>query len=319
MKKPHALVTEIGKIRQRQGPGAYPVTIPFRMIIIARAFRSSPALDPEFLRYVPIGTVACIEGFFRSAVKECIDAGGQFANNARQLTQVRDFRANFDILDAVHGRRISIGELFAHLVSINRLAQIDAIMSTIIGTNFLELLTSVHSRWDVEVKGEPQKPIIAEPSVVLKHVDEMFQLRHIYAHELVHFDQPDRTTIGNALKSSVSFLEASAEVVGNLLHPNAPLTQADMNQQSAEDLAALDGKIEAVLEELSSLMDGDRKTLLRAGQIAWMEFLRRQAEYEASLCQGGTMYPLVFGIAAQSLAKERLGNLEQLLKQEKEL
>ena len=318
MTKTRDLVAEIEEIRQRRGAETYPVMIPFRMINIARAFRSAPVLDPEFLRYVPIGTVACIEGFFRSAVKECIDAGGQFADNARHLSQVRDLRADFDILDAVHGRRISIGELFAHLVSINRLAQIDAIMSTIIGTRFLELLTSVHSRWDVEVKGEPQKPIIAESGVVLKHVDKMFRLRHIYTHELVDFDKPDRTVIGEALESSVSFLKAAAEVVRNLLHPNAPLTQTDMNQQSAEDLAALDGKIEAVLEELSSLVDGDRRVLLRAGQAAWMEFRRRQAEYEAGSYRGGTIYPVVFGGAAQSLAKERLENLEQLLKQEKE-
>lgn len=318
MTKKRDLIAEIEEIRQRLGPGTYSVTIPFRMIRIARAFRSSPAIDPEFLRYVPIGTVACIEGFFRSAVKECIDADGQFSNNARHLSQVRDLRADFDMLDAVHGRRISIGELFAHLVSFNRLSQIDAIMSTIIGTSFLELLTSVHSRWDVEVKGETQKPIITEPGVVLKHVDEMFRLRHIYAHELLNFDEPDQTTIGEGLDSSVSFLKAAAEVVGNLLHPNAPLTQTDMNQRSARDLAALDGKIEAMLEELSTLVEGDRRALLRAGQAAWMEFRRRQAEYEASIYQGGTIYPVIYGGAAQSLAKERLGNLEELLKQERE-
>ena len=78
MTKTRDLVAEIEEIRQRRGIEIYPVMIPFRMINIARAFRSSPALDPEFLRYVPIGTVACIEGFFRSAVKECIDAGSQF-------------------------------------------------------------------------------------------------------------------------------------------------------------------------------------------------------------------------------------------------
>ena len=135
----------------------------------------------------------------------------------------------------------------------------------------------------------------------------MFRLRHIYVHELVDFDKPDRTTIGEALESSVSFLKAAAEVVGNLLHPNAPLTQTDMNQRSAEDLAALDGKIEAVLEELSSLVDGDRRALLSAGQTAWMEFRHRQAEYEAGIYRGGTIYPFIFGGAAQSLCEGTTG------------
>lgn len=316
MRKKRDLVAEIEEIRQRRHAETYPVMIPLRMINIARAFQLSPVLDPEFLRYVPIGTVACIEGFFRSVVKECIDAGGQFANNARQLSEIRDLRTDLDILDAVHGRRISIGEIFAHLVSINRVEQIDSIMSTIIGTGFLELLKSVHSRWDVEVKGEPEKPIIVDPDVVLKHVEEMFRLRHIYTHELVDFDKPDRAVIGEALESSVSFLKAAAEVVANLLHPNAPLRQTDMNQQSTEDLAALDGKIEAVLEELSVLVDGDQRVLLRSSQAAWMEFRRRQSEYEAGSYCGGTIYPVIFGGAAQSLAKERLEKLEHLLEQE---
>lgn len=318
MTKKRDLVAEIEEIRQRPGTESNPVMIPLRMMNIARAFQSSPALDSELVRYVPIGTVACIEGFFRSAVKECIDAGGQFAKNARHLRQVRDLRADFDILDAVHGRRISIGELYAHLVSINRLEQIDSIMSTIIGKSFLQQLKNVQSRWDVEVKGEPQKPIIADLDIVLQHVDEMFRLRHIYAHELVVFDKPDRTTIGKALEASVSFLKASAELVGNLLHPNAPLTQTDMNQAAARDLETLDGKIEAVLEELVSLVDAGRKALLRNSQAAWKEFRLRQAEYEASLYQGGTIYPLIFGETAKSLAKTRLGNLEHLLKQEKQ-
>ena len=49
-----------------------------------------------------------------------------------------------------------------------------------------------------------------------------------------------------------------------------------------------------------------------------MEFRHRQAEYEADIYRGGTIYPLIFGGAAQSLAKERLENLERLLKREKE-
>ena len=312
------LVGEIEKIRQRQGTPHYPVVIPIRLMVIARAFQSSPDLHPEFLRYITIGIVACIEGFFRSAVKECIDAAGQFADNARHLRQVRDFRANFDTLDAVHGQRVSIGDLFAHLVSINGLEQIDAIMSTITGTKFLELLTNGHSRWDVEIKGDPQDPINTEPDVVLKHVKEMFRLRHIYAHELADHDIPDRMVLGEALKSSVLFLKAAAEVLGNVLHPNAPLTQADMNRKSAEDLADLDRKITAVFEKLLSLLDGDRRALLRSSQDAWMEFRRRQAEYQASDYLGGTIYPVIFGGTEQSIARERLEKLEQLLEQEQE-
>ena len=54
MRKKRDLVAEIEEIRQRRGSEIHPVTIPFRMSNIAGAFQSSPSLDPEFLRYVPI-------------------------------------------------------------------------------------------------------------------------------------------------------------------------------------------------------------------------------------------------------------------------
>ena len=312
------IVREIEEIRQRQGTPHHPVSIPIRLTNIVRVFQSSLEPHSEFLRYIPIGIIACIEGFFRSAVKECIDTDGRFADNARHVRPIRDFRANLDILGAVQGQRISIGDLFAHLVSINSLEHIDAIMSTITGTKFLELLTGVHSRVDVELKGAPQDPIITDPDVVLKHVREMFRLRHIYAHELADSTHLDRTVLGEALESSFLFLKASAEVLGNVLHPGAPLTQADMNRESTENLADIDRKITEVIQELSSLLDDDRRVLLRSTQDAWMEFRRQQAEYEAANYLGGTIYPVVLGGTAQAIAKERLEKLKQLLEDEKE-
>ena len=49
-----------------------------------------------------------------------------------------------------------------------------------------------------------------------------------------------------------------------------------------------------------------------------MEFRRQQAEYEAANYLGVTIYPVVFGGTAQSIAKERLEKLEQLLEEEQE-
>ena len=223
-----------------------------------------------------------------------------------RLSQTRDFKADFEVLGAVHGRRVSIGELIARLVSINGLTQMDSVMSTITGRRFLEMLTTVHSRWDVEIEGRPREPIMLRPEVILRHVHEMFRLRNIYAHELVVFDEPDRAAIGEALESSVAFLKAAAEVVGNLLHPDAPLTQADMNRRSLRDLEALDAEIATILEKLSALVGEKRRDLLHASQQARLEFRRRQAEFEASIYREGTIYPVIFGTAAQALAKVRL-------------
>ena len=92
-----------------------------------------------------------------------------------QITRVISAQSETSVPTSTYSMLFTVAESRSassspHLVSINRLEQIDVIMSTIIGAKFLELLIGAHSRWDVEVKGETQKPIIAEPDVVLKHV-----------------------------------------------------------------------------------------------------------------------------------------------------
>lgn len=309
------LVAEIEEVRSRRMPGS-PVTIPFRMHLIASAFQRAPTVDPEFLRYVPIGTVACIEGFCRSAIAELVDAGPPFIENARKLMHVRELRFDLDLLGAVHGRRVSIGELIAHLVPLNGLEQIDSILSTLAGKEFLTSLRSVTSRWDTEVERKPAEPIIRDPDTVFKHIAETFRLRHIYAHEIVGIEGTERADIAAALESAVSFLKAAAEFVARLLHPDAPLTQADMNQRAAEDVRATDASIDNVLQDIAGLIDGNRQELLKDSQTAWVAFRHTQATFAAMAYEGGSIYPLIYGITVHALAKERLAYLQQLRENE---
>jgi uncharacterized protein YecT (DUF1311 family) len=309
------LVAEIEEVRARRMPGS-PLTIPFRMHLIASAFQRAPTLDTEFLRYVPIGVVACIEGFSRSAIAEFIDAGPPFSDNARSLTQVRELRVDLDMLGAVQGRRVSIGELIAHLLPLNSLEQIDVILSALAGKDFLKALTTIVSRWDTEVGGKPAEPIIQNPEAALKHVSEMFRLRHIYAHEIVGIDGPERSEMSDALEASVSFLKAAAEFVARLLCPDAPLTQSDMNQRAAEDVRATDASIENVLNEILSLVDPGRGELLRESQSGWIGFRRLQARFEASAFEGGSMSPQIFSLAVGRLSRERLAYLQRLRERE---
>jgi uncharacterized protein YecT (DUF1311 family) len=265
---------------------------------------------------VPIGIVACIEGFFRAAVRAFFDAGDLFAARAADLPQAREMKVDFDVLRAIHGRRISAGELVAHVVPLNNLENVNSVISTLIGRDFFEQVKTAHSRWRVEVHKEATVAIISDPPRVLKDVQEMFRLRHIYAHELVQFDQPDRAYLGTALESSVAFLEASSEVVAELLHPNAPLTQTDMTERAHDDLHAAENRMSALLEEIfQHVEDSARAEALRASQEAWLVFRRSHAMFAADECRGGSISPMIYAIAAKALTDQRIEHLEGIVRE----
>ena len=70
--------------------------------------RVDPAV-PELLRYYPTALVACLESYFRLAIKELIDSGEPYLGNSRQLLRREGY--DFDILMGLHGETITIEPL----------------------------------------------------------------------------------------------------------------------------------------------------------------------------------------------------------------
>jgi uncharacterized protein YecT (DUF1311 family) len=311
MNKKRDLIAEIEEIRSRNR-FAYPITIPSRMLALVAAFRT-PNLDAELLRYVPIGIVACFEGFFRAGVKELIDAGEPFAGRASGIRQSQELRLDLELLRAIHGRRVTIGELISHIVSMNSVEQIDAIFSTLLGDSFLTKVRGAHSRWAVEVQGNSPTPIIANFELTLERLREVFRLRHIYAHELAESESSSADGLGEMLEISVGFLNAAAEVFGALLQPGAPLTQADMNERAAAAAAEAEQELKIVLDRLRRRLDTTRQEKLSESQLAWDTFCVRQAEFLASEYAGGSLRPTVYASSKQATTRRRIEELEGAL------
>lgn len=307
------LVAEIKEIRERSPYVS--LSVPPRFQMLVSAFRSSPSLDSELLRYVPIGTIACVEGFYRNAIKEFIDAGSPWLDNAAALANDLP-KIDFDLLRAIHGRAVTIGELISHVVRLNDLEQIGGIMSSIIGENFLGRLTTVHDRWEVEIEHKPSKPIISNAATVFADVRELFRLRHIYAHELADLDSPDHESLALKLESAFAFLNASSALATDLLHPGTPLTQAAINESIGAELDDLRLRIDTTITQITAHVDRRRHVLLTKSQKQWVKYMEAQSLFDASAFKGGTIYPAIYGHVATALAEERLKNLEEVLRRE---
>ena len=271
-------------------------------------------LDPaihELLRYYPIALVACLESWFRLAIRELVDSGEPYLDNARQLLRREGF--DYDILAGLHGQTITIGEVISHHPPISSLEHIIAIMKTITGEDFRSGISEVHDRWKVELEKHPKVPIVTDIDETFRNVDRTFELRHIFCHETATAIEVGRDEIDRCIEHTVTFLKASDELISQILYPDAPLTQTDMNIASHEDYMREREGLNLLVETIAAALSGERAKRFSAANEAWESFLEASVEIESLEYKGGSMRPTVASLAATQLVRDRKIQLDRLL------
>jgi hypothetical protein len=134
----------------------------------------------ELVKYLPIGFVACIEGYFRLVFRYLIDYGSPFRENAGGF---KDVRLGIEQVVAIQGGKFTLGEFISHLLPINGLDDINRSMSILLGDQFLDRVKQV--KLDIFV-GQPPKSLeeAGNHKNVFQAVQRLFEHRHIFVHEL---------------------------------------------------------------------------------------------------------------------------------------
>lgn len=221
------IIQEIAAIRQRRRFGDAMAELPIRLFALEQSFKEHNKTESELNRYFPVALIACVEGYFRMAIKDLVDAGEPYLTNAEKPAS--SLKLDLSVLRAVHGKAITVGELVAHGVQLSRLEHIEAALSSLLGKSFLQELRTTTDRWAHEVKGEPATPILAQPDVVFADVARTFELRHIICHEIASAYEIELEEVARCFESCVAFLRAADECISETIRPGAPLTQPAMN------------------------------------------------------------------------------------------
>lgn len=167
----------------------------------------------EISRYIPIGLVACAEGYFKIAYADLINHGSPFIDNVSSV----DIKFSLETAISIQKHSVSIGEFVSHLLTTNNLEDIDSNLTKIIGDSFLKrfkvmrpLLRTQQTIWPVD-EDEVNNNII-------RNVKRVFELRHMYCHELDPFIQYEEIySIWSGIESMVEFLWTSENIFTQLL------------------------------------------------------------------------------------------------------
>lgn len=291
MSKTRDIIEEIAQVRQRRRYGLAITELPIRLFSLEQAFKEHDQKNEELTRYFPVALVACIEGYFRLAIKELVDAGEPYITNAERPAS--SIKLDFTVVRAIHGKAVTVGELVGHSVPLSRLDHIESSMSSLLGVSFLDCMRTISDRWEHEVRGAEEKPILSNPDEVFSGVAKAFELRHIICHEIASAHEILYSEVARCFECCVAFLRAADELVSETLHPGAPLTQSAMNVAAEESLAVARQSMEQAASELRARLSGDDLVAFDEAQAAWEKACTAWAEFDAMEVKGGTMWPTV--------------------------
>lgn len=299
------IIQEIADVRQRRRFGSAMLELPMRLFALEHAFKKHDKAENELTRYFPVALIACVEGYFRMAIKDLIDAGEPYLSNAEKTASL--LKLDFSVLRAVHGKAITVGELVAHGVQLSRLEHIESALSGLLGKGFLESLRTTTARWAHEVMGEPAIPILSKPDEVFADVARTFELRHIICHEIASAYEIESDEVARCFESCVAFLRVADEFISETIHPGAPLTQTDMNIAAGKSLREKRKRLAEAVEALRSRLDEVERAAFDDSQAKWQLYCDAWADFIAGeRAGGGTIWPVIYAGAAEAVIERRL-------------
>jgi hypothetical protein len=307
MSRTRDIIQEIAEVRRRRRFGPAMAELLFRLFALEQAFKEHDRNKRELSRYFPVALIACVEGYFRIAIKELIDAGEPYLSNAEKPAS--SMKIDFSIVRAVHGKSVTVGELVAHGIPLSRLDHVEAALSNLLGISFLRALRSTVDRWAHEVKGNAAVPILTEPDQVFADVAKTFELRHIICHEMASAYEIEYDEVARCFESCVKFLRASDELISETMQPGAPLTQSEMNIAAGKSLADARQSMAQAVSDLRARLTGDDLAAFEDAQENWEKYCTAWAEFDAMEVKGGTMWPTVRAGSEEALVRQRISEL----------
>lgn len=289
-----------------------------RLQEIENAFNESnflkDGLSKELLKYIPISTIACFEAFFRSVYKELIDHGKPYSENAIKFNQSKNVKFDFDIINAIQTKVVTIGDFISHILPCNNLDDINLNLSVLLNDDFLKTIKQFNKESIFEEFNETTKHFTENYAQIIVDVKRNFELRHIFCHEFATNVIVDKDEILRCFTSAKIFLNHINHFIWNLIYPNAPETQSGMNTEIIETFEKSELELEELILEIKEISKNNELLELNFDLfdeciIQWKKYREIKSELEAFYVIGGSMHPTIYFASMLQTTKEKIESL----------
>jgi hypothetical protein len=303
-------ISEILAVRQRAGRAG---PSPSKWDLEALAGKAERLKEiGDTVEFIPIRIVTILEVFLRSWIERLVDQGMPYLQRAAKLKI--DLKFDLVMVGNVHDGVVTLGQLIAHSVSLNRVETIGSIFGELLDENFFDVISTARDRWSIEVEGKPDLPIIDNIEGLLRTLSRLFTVRHVLVHERPQKKSYESAEIDDFLSCAVKFAQATDEVLLSRLYGSYPLTQREMNRRAAEQYNLVEGDLEKVCAEIAATYQSNT---IYDVQKAWKIFLEAESSRQAEWVSGGSMYSMVYHSAAETLTRARVDDLRRWIDEAK--
>lgn len=310
MSKKKSLAENIAEIKERSRSQYASIALSTRLSELDASYKKIDSNNLEVLKYFPVAIVACIEAYFKMAIKEVVDKRKDLIRNATNLVN-SNIKLDAEILISLDENELTLGDLIAHSCSYSKFENVLSSVSTIIGKQFANELVNVQDRFRHLYYDEPLKPILSDAEATFKNVKKIYELRHIICHEIASSHVFDYEEIKDAFEDCVQFLLASDEVIANTIEPNYPRTQAEMNERAIEDLMAVSEKLDNLSNEITKLLEPSQVFEFNKMQSEWLSFAEGWADFESGYYENGSLRSTTRNYTFVHMYEERIASLEK--------
>jgi hypothetical protein len=236
--------------------------------------------NKELFRYVPIATVACFEAFFRSTIKELIDFGKPYSDNVVKFNQAKNVKFDFDIVNAIQTKTVTVGEFISHVLPCNNFDDINHNLSTLAKIDFAADIKQFNKGSEFDPQNI-SKTFYDNYGQIVQDVKRTFELRHIFCHEFASNFKIDLNEIIRCFENSKIFLTQTNLFIWALLYPDAPETQFEMNEKANKDFEKIDNELKILIKEIISATKKDEFN--NTNEPMFLESIEKWKAYRVSM------------------------------------
>lgn len=250
--------------------------------------------NSRLFEYVPIKIVACFEDFFREKYKGLIDRA-EFRSKLKEIDYLKKQNFDFDILGAFQDNAITLGDYFSYLIPCSKLEDITGTLTKLLGFDFINKMKSKNDATET----------------LLKSINEIFRLRHIFCHEVPQIEGITVEKALNLIDSARSFMLIVEKIIDEVLFPNAPQTSIDIENEANRRLKLAEEELDCLIETIKSKDQDDYLIVAKFDYMdSWKKYREERAKSESSYSKGGSLHTFVYISCLESITNAFIKELK---------
>lgn len=253
------------------------------------------------LDIVPVKAIAYIEEAFRMFYSAIIDER-RFADNIVNVTALSNIKLDVTTLVKYSGSYITLGEYLSYYFPCNKIEDINTNLSELLGVKYFNLLEEDLSKENIESK--------IEFPHLCQILNKTFNLRHQICHESALDISLDIDSSAEIIKAASLFISRSESIIRDIMYPDPPMTQYDMNESADQSFQEADKELTDILNILSDYYKDAEPPVSFEYIEPWKKYREKRAKIEANQYKGGSIAPLIYSSSMEQTTRELIDALK---------